>query len=127
MAILLTGASGFVGAFVQRQIPCIPFDRGAQQVDLRDAGEVRLAVEQIRPVGVVHLAAQSLVPASFERPRETYDINLLGTLNLLVALKESGFRGRTLFVGLGDPYGRVPEERLPLAEDQPSDRVVPMR
>lgn len=119
MTILLTGASGFVGSFVQRQIPCIPFDHAAQQVELRDAVAVRLAIEQVRPDAVIHLAGQSYVPASFENPRETYDINFLGTLNLLVALKESGFRGRMLFVGSGDTYGLVPEARLPITEDLP--------
>ncbi|MET0168678.1 MAG: GDP-mannose 4,6-dehydratase [Vicinamibacterales bacterium] len=119
MAILLTGASGFVGAFVQRQITCIAFDYAGQQVDLRDAGQVRSAIEQFRPEGVIHLAGQSFVPASFDDPRETYDINFFGTLNLLDALKESGFRGRMLFVGSGDMYGLVPETRLPITEDLP--------
>src|SRR4029079_4217680 len=52
-------------------------------------------------------------------PHETYDINFFGTLNLLSALKESGFRGRLLFVGSGDTYGLVPETRLPITEDLP--------
>jgi len=119
MAIVLTGASGFVGGFVQRQVPCVPFDRSGQQVDLRDAVQVRSAIEQLRPEAIIHLAAQSFVPASFDNPRETYDINFLGTLNLLAALKESGFRGRMLFVGSGDTYGLVPEARLPITEDLP--------
>lgn len=119
MATLLTGASGFVGAFVQCQIPCVAFDHAGQHVDLRDAVAVRTAIEQIRPDGVIHLAGQSFVPASFDNPRETYDINFLGTFNLLAALKESDFRGRMLAVGSGDTYGLVPEARLPITEDQP--------
>jgi len=119
MAIVLTGASGFVGGFVQRQVPCIPFDCSGQQVDLRDPVQVRSAIEQLRPDAIIHLAGQSFVPASFDNPRETYDINFLGTLNLLGALKESGFRGRMLFVGSGDTYGLVPEARLPITEDLP--------
>src|SRR6185369_17747502 len=98
---------------------CVPFDRSGQQVDLRDAVQVRSAIEQLRPEAIIHLAAQSFVPASFDNPRETYDINFLGTLNLLAALKESGFRGRMLFVGSGDTYGLVPEARLPITEDLP--------
>ena len=119
MTTLLTGASGFVGAFVQRQIPCVAFDHAGQQVDLRDGGAVRTAIEQFRPEAVIHLAGQSFVPASFDKPHETYDINFFGTLNLLSALKESGFRGRLLFVGSGDTYGLVPETRLPITEDLP--------
>ena len=87
MATLLTGASGFVGAFVQRRINCIPFDRLGKPIDLRDADDVRMAMGEIKPDAVIHLAAQSFVPASFENPAETYEINFQGTLNLLAALK----------------------------------------
>ena len=45
----------------------------------------------IAPDGVLHLAAQSFVPRSFEQPRETFEINMLGTLNLLQALRAGGF------------------------------------
>jgi GDP-4-dehydro-6-deoxy-D-mannose reductase len=119
MATLLTGATGFVGAFVQKRIACVPFDRLGKQIDLRDADEVRTAIGEIRPDAVIHLAGQSFVPVSFQNPRETYEINFHGTLNLLAALKDSGFRGRMLFVGSGDTYGLVPESRLPVTEDQP--------
>jgi len=90
-----------------------------REVDLRDADAVRSIVEEVRPDAVIHLAAQSFVPASFERPRETFDINFLGTLNLLAALKDSGFRGRMLFVGSGDTYGLVSDAQLPVTEMQP--------
>lgn len=120
MAILLTGANGFVGTHVQRRIgESAPFELQGRQVDLRDEPAVRDAISRIAPDAVVHLAGQSFVPASFERPRETYDINFVGTLNLLTALKDSGFRGRMLFVGSGDAYGLVPEAKLPVAEDLP--------
>ena len=93
--------------------------RAGREVDLRDVDGVRLLVEEVRPDAVIHLAAQSFVPASFERPVETFDINFSGTLNLLLALKDSGFQGRMLFVGSGDTYGLVSESRLPVTEEQP--------
>jgi GDP-4-dehydro-6-deoxy-D-mannose reductase len=119
MTILLTGADGFVGGFVQRCTACVPLCDAAGQVDLRDADRVCRAIADIKPDRVIHLAAQSFVPASFDAPRETYGSNFLGTFNLLAALKQAGFTGRVLFVGSGDAYGRVAEERLPIIEDQP--------
>ena len=84
--------------------------------DIRDAAAVSSLVEQVRPAAVLHLAAQSFVPRSFEDPRETLDINLIGTLNLLQALSGNGFDGRLVYVSSGDIYGRVPEEALPVDE-----------
>src|SRR6185437_12066850 len=63
-------------------------------------------------------AAQSFVPRSFADPRETYETNFFGTLNLLEALKEEGFSGTFLFVGSGDMYGVVPVEQLPIIEER---------
>ncbi len=116
MKLLLTGANGFVGQYVQAALPCVPLPDG---LDLRDRTALSAVVTAIRPDAVLHLAAQSFVPASFENPRETFDINLTGTLNLLEALHGAGFQGRMLFVGSGDIYGQVPEAALPVREDQP--------
>ena len=116
MKLLLTGANGFVGRYVQAAMPCVPLPNG---LDLRDRAALTAAVAAIRPDAVLHLAAQSFVPASFENPRETFDINLTGTLNLLDALQAVEFRGRMLFVGSGDTYGQVAEAALPVREDHP--------
>ncbi len=104
---------------MQRRLDCVPLDHFGMQIDLRDAAAVRNVIAQIKPDSVIHLAAQSFVPVSFQNPRETYEINFQGTLNLLSALRETGFRGRMLAVGSGDAYGLVPESRLPVTEDEP--------
>ena len=113
---LLTGANGFVGLTMQTVLPCVPLPAG---LDLRDRAALNAAIAEIQPDTVIHLAAQSFVPASFENPRETFDINFYGTLNMLEALQSIGFRGRMLFVGSGDTYGQVPEAALPVREEHP--------
>lgn len=116
--LLITGASGFVG-----RVAMAHFADSEQYVpvalpalDLRDAAAVHAAVAGILPHAVLHLAAQSFVPRSFEAPQETFDINLLGTLNLLQALRAANFAGTFLYVSSGDIYGRVPEDELPVTE-----------
>lgn len=117
--VLLTGASGFVGQHVQAAIACVPFEDVDGEVDLRDEKRVQAAIIDIKPDAVMHLAAQSFVPRSFEDPAETFDINFLGTFNLLTALKDTGFTGRFLFVGTGDAYGLVNPDQLPIHEEMP--------
>jgi GDP-4-dehydro-6-deoxy-D-mannose reductase len=117
--VLLTGATGFVGPHVRARLACIPLGPLEQPVDLRDEAAVRAAVAAAQPEQVIHLAAQSFVPRSFEQPLETYQINFIGTLHLLQALKETGFRGRLLYVGSGDMYGHVAPEQLPITEAHP--------
>lgn len=55
--------------------------------DVRDRVAVRAAVESIQPDFVFHLAAQPLVRLSYERPVETFDTNVMGTVNVLDALR----------------------------------------
>ena len=119
MKLLLTGSDGFVGSVLKRCRTCSPLADDSGNVDLRDADRLRRAVSRGGPDAVIHLAAQSFVPESFAHPRETYDINFLGTLNLLEALKAAGFKGRFLYVGSGDSYGVVAPDELPIDEAHP--------
>jgi GDP-4-dehydro-6-deoxy-D-mannose reductase len=119
MKLLLTGSDGFVGSELRHRVSCIPLSDEQGSVDLRDADRLRRTVARIASDAVIHLAAQAFVPASFERPRETYEINFFGTLNLVKALKAAGFKGRFLFVRSGDTYGIVAPDELPIDEARP--------
>ncbi|MDP1558299.1 MAG: CDP-glucose 4,6-dehydratase [Nitrosomonas sp.] len=55
--------------------------------DIRDADKLRLAMQSASPEIVFHLAAQSLVRYSYVQPAETYAVNVLGTVNLLEAVR----------------------------------------
>lgn len=122
--LMVTGATGFVGGFIQQALASEDntFDFALvppQAIDLRDSAGLTRICAETHPDFVIHLAAQSFVPESFRNPRETYEVNFFGTLNLLQALKQSGFRGRLLYVGSGDMYGLVAPASLPVTEAFP--------
>ena len=56
------------------------------RLDIRDASATREAIQRIAPDVVLHLAAQPLVRESYLRPRDTFEINAMGTLNVLEAV-----------------------------------------
>ena len=56
-------------------------------VDIRDASRLEQTVRAIAPQIVFHLAAQSLVRESYRKPIETFAVNVMGTANLLEALR----------------------------------------
>ncbi|HTO31759.1 MAG TPA: CDP-glucose 4,6-dehydratase [Pararhizobium sp.] len=58
-------------------------------IDIRDRDAVNNRVLHTKPEVVFHLAAQALVRAGYRSPAETYDINVIGTANLLDALRMS--------------------------------------
>jgi CDP-glucose 4,6-dehydratase len=58
------------------------------RIDIRNRAEIKPAIEKINPEVIIHLAAQPLVRESFNIPLETFDVNVLGTLNILEATRE---------------------------------------
>ncbi len=111
--MLLTGHTGFKGSWLalwltslgaevvgfSRDVPTDPslFELArvgelvaATEADVRDHEAVAEAVRRARPEIVVHMAAQSLVRRSFADPRETYETNVIGTVNVLEAVRTAG-------------------------------------
>jgi CDP-glucose 4,6-dehydratase len=58
--------------------------------DVRDVGKLARALADSRPDVVFHMAAQSLVRESYRVPVETYAVNVMGTVNLLEAVRGCG-------------------------------------
>src|SRR3954471_10990027 len=55
--------------------------------DIRDLAELKRQFHRFQPEIVFHLAAQALVRQSYESPVETYDVNVMGTANVLEAVR----------------------------------------
>lgn len=71
---------------------------------------------------VLHLAARTSVPRSVKQPLETNEINVDGTLNVLVAARDAGVR-RVVFASSSSIYGDTPT--LPKHEDMPPAPISP--
>lgn len=57
--------------------------------DIRDLATLEQAMQTARPDIVIHMAAQSLVRRSYKNPVETYSTNVMGTVNLLDAVRKA--------------------------------------
>jgi nucleoside-diphosphate-sugar epimerase len=88
-----------------------------RQVDVGDPTAVRALVGETRPERVVHGAAITAIPPDAERARfvETTQVNVLGTLHVLDAVRQSAVR-RTVVVSSGSIYG-VRADLAPVTED----------
>jgi nucleoside-diphosphate-sugar epimerase len=84
MNILLTGAAGFTGLFFKKQAEAAGHTVWSLAANLTDKAAVAAEVAQAQPTAAVHLAAISFVGHADEAA--FYNVNVLGTLNLLAAL-----------------------------------------
>jgi len=127
---LVTGASGFVGRYLSARLAADqvevfaaggPHDADPHlPIDLADIDSLHAAFDLAQPDVVFHLAAQAFVPRAIETPAETYQTNVIGTANVLAALRAFRDRGkrevRLVFVSSAEVYGVQPPERMPLDE-----------
>lgn len=97
------------------------------EADLLDPAALARALDAAQPDVIYHLAAQSSAAASFTAPRETINVNLLGTLNLLESVRALPAAGRPLVVvaGSAEEYGPQPAGSAPVTELAPLAPVSP--
>lgn len=115
---LLTGAGGFLGRHLGARL-------ASEGTVERFVGDVRdpRAFEGLPRVDVAfHLAAQSMPRRSVEHPRETWDVNVGGTLNVLEWARQGGAK-RVVLASSAHVYG--PAKYSPVDEEHPRRPVTP--
>ncbi|MHB8448088.1 MAG: NAD-dependent epimerase/dehydratase family protein [Rudaea sp.] len=147
MTILVTGAAGFIGAYVARALlargghvvgldnfndyydPQLKRDRVAalcpnldlRRLDLADATALDALFVEIKPTRVIHLAAQAGVRYSLKNPRAYAQSNLVGFLNVLEACRHGGV-AHLVYASSSSVYGA--NAVAPFAEAQRIDQPL---
>jgi len=143
--VLVTGGAGFIGSnladrFAREGHDVLIYDtlarpgveRNLEWLRKRHPGRISAVVEDIRnetalsdaageAQAVFHMAAQVAVTTSLADPREDFDINIRGTLNLLEALRRRGEPVPLVFASTNKVYGDLAD----IALDKTNDAYVP--
>jgi GDP-4-dehydro-6-deoxy-D-mannose reductase len=133
--VLITGANGFVGRHLIDALAASPdapeivagtygeealscLNARSMSLDVADAERTLAVIQAEQPTHVVHLAAISHANLDV---RKTWDINVQGTLNVVLAIKEGAPACRLIFCSSAQVYGGSFRSGKPLAEDAPLD------
>jgi GDP-mannose 4,6-dehydratase len=142
LRVLITGITGFVGSYQAEQILALgrkdieiygmkrwrsPLEHisGIKDslklvdADLLDATSTFQMIKSIMPDRIFHLAAQSFVPYSFDAPHITLETNIIGTMNLLEAVRQSKADPLIHICSSSEVYGQVEENEIPIKETNP--------
>jgi len=115
---LITGSQGFVGFYLRQELEQNGYDvtgldiqAGAKtvQADLLNPEQMKSVVAECRPDIVIHLAGQANVGLSWKIPQKTVEINVVGAINLMEAVRAYNPEVRMVLVGSSDQYGNLGE------------------
>lgn len=136
MRALITGITGFAGRHLARHLLGLGYDvwgvsmadrapidltmTGTEvrfvNCDLRNKPAVAETLASARPGEIYHLAGQSSVALSWAEPVLTFEINVIGTINLMDAACKYAPKAKLLIIGSGDEYGPAEEGEGPVTE-----------
>ena len=136
MKCLITGLTGFVGSHLAEYLlneghevfGTIRWRSKTENIehlknkitliegDIRDSNSMDETIKKSQPDLIFHLAAQSFVPTSFIAPAETLTTNILGTLNVLEAVRKATISPVIQIAGSSEEYGLVYPEEIPIKE-----------
>lgn len=129
--ILVTGDRGFVGRNLVAELKKLDVEvltltePDGHRIDIREQQKVKETINEIGDIDIAyHLAAVTSVPFSFENPRVTYEVNVLGTLNLLELCRLCDIK-KIIFASsyvYGQPHYLPIDEKHPLQPTNPYAR-----
>jgi nucleoside-diphosphate-sugar epimerase len=123
MNIAITGSSGFVGKYLiellekNNTYKLLKISR-ENQIDITDWETITPIASDINVV--VHLAAKSFVPDSYQNPRDFFEVNIKGTLNALELCRKKN--AKLIYIS---SYVYGPPQYLPVDEKHPTNDFNP--
>lgn len=143
---LITGVTGLLGSHLylelkhyipERNIVCLVRDGIPDSIfnksdpkcnivkgDIRDAELVKRIIDEYNVKHIFHLASQTIVGTAKCNPRNTFDVNFNGTLNILEAVRER--KHIDCIVASSDKaYGHLSQDEKPYEEDHPLLGIAP--
>lgn len=132
MKALITGVDGFVGKYLSEYLLKQDYEVygttisenykndkiNVKKMNLLDTEQVNEVISDVKPNKIFHLAGQSAVGLSWEKPVLTVNINVNGTLNLLEAVRNYSKDSKILIIGSSDQYGPIKPEECPIKENK---------
>ena len=126
MKSLIIGGAGFVGGYLidhltknlkwdvhVTKLDTETIDKKYCEVcnlDILNFLELKKLIKEINPDCIFHLAAQSSVSVSWEKPNLTVDVNINGCINLLEAVRSLNINPKILLVGSAEEYGKITDD-----------------
>jgi GDP-4-dehydro-6-deoxy-D-mannose reductase len=95
------------------------------ECDVNDLGSIERVLKEVLPDVIFHFASYVSVATSFKNPLPIFQTNIIGTANLLEAIKNIVPQAKILIPGSAEEYGIVQPDKMPIKEGYPLNPVNP--
>lgn len=134
MKALITGSSGFIGGHLVSELEANGYEvvkcdlrasKGTVAMDIMNQEMIQSVLEEHKPDVIINMAGQANVGLSWKRPQLTVQLNTVGLVNILEAVREVNKKIRVIAVGSSDEYGSLEERGANVTEDIPVKPITP--
>lgn len=145
--VMVTGGAGFIGSHLAENLVekgatvAVPYveilpksyfqtqnltkKTLSKRIDITDKKKVSSFIQEFKPQYIFHLAAETIVPQAYMNPWQTFETNIMGTVNILEEARKNKNIKAVIVASSDKAYGKLKKEKYkegdPLAGDHPYD------
>lgn len=134
MKALITGSSGFIGSHLTDELEENGYEvvrcdlkktENTVAMDIMNLEMIQGVLEKYQPDVLINMAGQANVGLSWKKPQLTVQLNTVGLINILEAVRASNPNIRVIAVGSSDEYGSLEERGANVTEEIPVKPITP--
>ena len=134
MKALITGSKGFIGTHLSAELEANGYEvikcdlaegDGIVAMDIMNQAMIQGVLEKYQPDVLINMAGQANVGLSWKKPQLTLELNTIGLVNVLEAVRAVNSKIRVIAVGSSDEYGSLKDAGTNVTEDVPVKPITP--
>ena len=134
MKALITGSSGFIGSHLTAELKANGYEvvrcdlkatDDTVAMDITNQEMIQRVLEEHKPDVIINMAGQANVGLSWKKPQLTVQLNTIGLINILEAVRAVNPSIRVIAVGSSDEYGSLEGRGANVTEDIPINPITP--
>lgn len=134
MKALITGSAGFYGAHLSAELEANGYEvvrcdlkesEDTVAMDIMNPEMIQSVLEKHQPDVIINMAGQANVGLSWKKPQFTVQLNTIGLINILEAVRAVNKVIKVIAIGSSDEYGNLREIGVNVTEDIPIKPITP--
>lgn len=134
MRVLITGSEGFIGGHLVSKFESAGYEvvrcdlreaNGVVPLNILDSDMMERVITEQKPDILINMAGQANVGLSWRKPQLTFQLNTIGLINILEAVRKINPAMRVIAVGSSEEYGVLLDKGANVTEDMPINPMTP--